>query len=56
MRIRLLTALSGVMRHYKAGKVVEWDDADALRLIERGLAVAEDVIEETAKPARRAKK
>lgn len=38
MLIRLLQALSGVMKHYEAGREVEWEDVDALRLIERGIA------------------
>ncbi|WP_411906278.1 hypothetical protein [Rhizobium mayense] len=56
MRIRLLQALSGVMKHYEAGREVEWEDADALRLISRGAAERIDDIPEAKAPIRRGKK
>lgn len=54
MRIRLLWALSGVMKHYKAGHEVDWEDADALRLISCG--AAERIEDAPPAPVRRGKK
>lgn len=39
MRIQLLQALSSVRKHYEAGRIVDWEDTDAMRLIERGVAI-----------------
>jgi hypothetical protein len=39
MRIQMTQELSGVARLFKIGRDYEWEDADALRLIERGVAI-----------------
>ncbi|TPM58984.1 hypothetical protein FJ959_08910 [Mesorhizobium sp. B2-2-4] len=47
MKIKLLVSLAGAYRAFNAGDEPDWDDADAIRLIEAGFAipVAETKIE-----------
>lgn len=37
-RIKLKTGLAGAVRTYNPGDVVDWDDDDAVRLVEAGFA------------------
>lgn len=48
MRVRLLTSLSDLRRAYQHGDTVDLADADARRLIDRGLAeIVRPVVTET---------
>ncbi len=50
MKIKLIHALAGISFSYRRGEVIEIDDAEAVRLINGGLAapVKEEVLVETA--------
>lgn len=39
MKIKLLVSLAGTYEAFNAGDEHDWDDADAIRLIEAGFAV-----------------
>lgn len=42
MRIKLLTGLSDGVNAYKPRQVIDWDDAEAARMIADGMAVPAD--------------